>query len=354
MELFNNFAVILGEWPSGSAEWLAARKIGASSVGHLAAYARWSADPHAYDVPKYTPWTLYAELVNPGPREQKYVFDRGNALEPTLIEWAAKRLGDVTAYKASLQHPDEPWATCNLDGLLRVDGKPRATVEIKDYGLYRASDFVNGAPQDLVDQTTWQGRCADLRELYGFVSIGGREPELYPIAWDQELADWLGDLARDFWCNHVEPQIPPPVDYTEACATAILDAWEEEAAGEGELCEEGKDLALEYARAARAEKAAAAHRKEARHALLGLLGKHKRLVEPGEGKIATRVKVSRVAGRKGLDWSRLIADHPDVVDLYRTKVDESSLKKTEETLARKYTTTVGSPSLRVTIPKAKP
>lgn len=352
MQLFNDFAHILGEWPSGSPEWLAARKIGASSVGHLAAYARWSEDPHAHDVPKYTPWTLYAEMVNPGPREQKYVFDRGNAMEPLLIEWAAKRLGDVTAYKASLAHPDEPWATCNLDGLERnAPGEPWATVEIKDYGLHRAPDFVHGAPQDLVDQVMWQMRCTNLREGYGFVSIGGREPELYPIQWDQGLADWLGELARRFWRYYVEPRIPPPVDYTEACATAILDSWED-SDEEGELCDEGKELAIEYKRAVRAGDAADAHKAEAKAGLLELLARHRKLIEPGEGKVVTKVKVSRVDGRKGIDWSRLMADEANTVEKYRTKIDETALKKGEPKLVKKYTTTVGASYIRVTIPRA--
>lgn len=324
MQLFNDFAHILGEWPSGSPEWLAARGCGASTIPDLAAFERWTRDPQGVKPPKRTPWKKYAAILEKN-EEEKYIMDRGNAMEATNLKWCIEDLPGLELFKFSLCHPDHEWYTINLDGVQwgMVDGvkTPIALAEFKDHSSYAKRDYVNGPTDLLRDQMHWQGMGTNIRTLYGCVSIDGQQPDIYPIEWEQDRADFLIEVGYKFWHDHIIPRVPPVPDYSEECASAILDSWIEQEVEpkDGVMSEEAIVWVVKCDLAKKDRIAAENREKVAKAVLSAMLDGNKRLVSPG-GKKATAVWTSWV------DWSAICQSEAEKVGEFRTKLDEKGFE----------------------------
>ena len=76
-------------------------------------------------------------------------------------------------------------------------------------------------PEEYLIQCQWQMHVEDLNRCDLAALIGGQEMRVYTIEADPELQDMLVSRANDFWANHVEKQVPPPIDDTKDYETHL-------------------------------------------------------------------------------------------------------------------------------------
>ena len=157
-----------------------------------------------------TPLTLYLSKVDPEPEE--HTLERltlGNELEAAIARTWSKHYSKIEVVPcgeliASIANPFIG-ATCDF---LTLDGDP---VEIKNCGEYTKKDWAEGLPRKFFLQVQHQLFVTRRKKGYLVALIGGNE-----IVWDEIEADRdtmmaIESACRDFWENHVRPQVPPDV-----------------------------------------------------------------------------------------------------------------------------------------------
>jgi len=89
-------------------------------------------------------------------------------------------------------------------------------LEIKTTGARNAADWgdegTDQIPEVYLCQCHWYMMLTGMKRWDVAVLIGGQEFRTYIIQHDEALENNLRSQANDFWHNHVEPEIPPPLD----------------------------------------------------------------------------------------------------------------------------------------------
>ncbi|MCU0836014.1 MAG: YqaJ viral recombinase family protein [Chromatiaceae bacterium] len=173
--------------------------------------------------PYRTPLDVYMEKV--GEQEPPDLRDRnavlwGNLLEDAVAREYARRTGvKVRRRNRTVHHPDLPWLLGNIDR--EIVGE-RKLLEVKTTGYWPGRSLGKDGTDEVPDAWLVQVhhyllatgyRAADIAAL-----IGGQELRIYPVAFDQELADMLVERERWFWEECVEKRMPPPPTTVEDLA----------------------------------------------------------------------------------------------------------------------------------------
>jgi predicted phage-related endonuclease len=181
-----------------------ANAVGASEVGALVGF-------HPYA----SPASIYARIVLGQSRKVGSAADLGRELEPAILALAAKRLGvRIRTSSWTYRHPSLPLvATTDAVGLDPYGERSDAIVlEAKLVGSWAESDWSNGPPTWIVDQV--QAQLLLSRRRLGVVAalVGGTRFQLYELPADQARQAELQDAVRAFARDHLEPQVPPPLE----------------------------------------------------------------------------------------------------------------------------------------------
>jgi predicted phage-related endonuclease len=154
----------------------------------------------------------------------------GNVLEGVVAKEYARTTGrkvrqaptttdPVTGLRARvIRHSaDKPWRMANVDRLTSERGRG---FEAKTADRFAASDFgepgSDQVPPDYLLQCAWYMGVTGFDVWDLSVLIGGNRFATYTIHRDDELIENLWTIGDDFWCNHVGPKIPPPIDGSDA------------------------------------------------------------------------------------------------------------------------------------------
>lgn len=123
-----------------------------------------------------------------------------------------------------LQHKDYPWYLGSPDGLIYSgeigSAPPIGGVDFKTTG--RRHDYgepgTDEVPEWVHTQADWYMGLTGTEwwDIAVLFFSPRREFAIYHIKRDQQLIDNLIEAGKDFWENHVVPQIPPPLDATPA------------------------------------------------------------------------------------------------------------------------------------------
>jgi predicted phage-related endonuclease len=161
----------------------------------------------------------------------------GSALEPLLLQAAARDLGVPLAPQVWYRHPDAPLG-CSVDGLA-LEATPPTLVEAKTCGILNrpsrllaayGEDGTDEVPESVLIQVTHalvvlaaQPNLPPIRDALVMALLGdGRGLRRYHVAFDPALAEELLGAELDFWRKHVEaderPRDEPP-------SMATLQAW---------------------------------------------------------------------------------------------------------------------------------
>ncbi len=200
-------------------QWLASRKagIGGSDAAAIAGLNKWQ-----------SPIGVYYDKISEGtgdqlPSEAAYF---GNVLEEIVAEEFSKRTGlKVRKCNAILQHPDYPWMLANVDRLIVGE----------DLGLEckTASEYLKKEWEDEEIPASYLIQCQHYMAVTGYkawwiaVLIGGNKFTYKKIERDEDIIQYLIDIEKDFWLNHVDKKSPPMFDGSEASTSLLKEMYPE-------------------------------------------------------------------------------------------------------------------------------
>jgi predicted phage-related endonuclease len=153
--------------------------------------------------------------------------ERGSFLEDGIARWYAHRecegrelIGSPDLPMGPWVHPREPIFRCTPDRLVDLGGDAMRLLSIKcprragdEWGEPGGSTV----PTYAVLQLQWEDYvgCAlgkPLDPQADLAALVEGDLRTYHVRRDTELQGWLVTKVRQWWAEHVEPQVPPPVD----------------------------------------------------------------------------------------------------------------------------------------------
>lgn len=198
-------------------EWLAQRKtgIGASEIGAICGVN-----------PYVSPLQIYLEKLNlVGPREENDAMKMGVRMEPVIAEMYSEKTGRALTPGVLTRHPEHHWIFATPDRF--VVGEPRG-VEIKHASMRMASQWGEGsddAPPSYILQAHWNMIATGLPIWDLTVLIGGENFRIYTLRADAELHARLIEIGREFWFEHVQKQVIPPIDASQGYAHYLAEKY---------------------------------------------------------------------------------------------------------------------------------
>src|SRR5699024_10730360 len=284
-------------------EWLDSRRvgIGGSDAGAIAGLNKWK-----------SPVQVYLEKVGEAPKEdvKNEAVYWGNVMEDIVAKEFQKRTGmKVRRRNAILQHPEHPFMLANVDRL--IVGK-REGLECKT-----ASEFLKDKWTDDEVPPSYLLQCQHYMAVTGYeawwiaVLIGGNKFVYKKIERDDELINYLIQIEKDFWNNHVEKKIPPAFDGSDA-SKDLLNSMYPEAMKDTSI--ELSDDALTFIEAldqVKAEiKELETQKKEYENKLKALIGENEKAYA-GE-----RVITWKTIHSNRFDLKKFEKEHPDLFNKY--------------------------------------
>lgn len=150
--------------------------------------------------------------------ESSHHTERGEFLEPGLRDWASKRIGMAFKRSPTLVHPEHPHVLASPDGVVVEGARTRVVLELKAPGPHSYHEWGDGndsVPDRYVVQLAQQMAVtgAEVGFLAAFL---GEDLHVYRFERDRELEQELIGRITKFWRDHVEANVPPPVDGSPA------------------------------------------------------------------------------------------------------------------------------------------
>ena len=167
-----------------------------------------------------TPLDVYLTKRDGDQKEATYAMQRGNALEPLLIdEWHARNPdAERLVTPALVAHPENRWAMASLDHVARIDGT-QTPLEIKTAGWRQRDDWWDETrliPDVYAVQTLWQLYVTGLDRAEVVADVAG-DVRILTIERDRGWESVVVPMMADWWKRHVvggeEPDIDPVRDY---------------------------------------------------------------------------------------------------------------------------------------------
>ncbi|WP_440063863.1 YqaJ viral recombinase family protein [Streptosporangium sp. OZ121] len=256
----------LGQWPSNTPEWYAARahRIGGSDVAAIVRLSKWQS--------RYALWCEKTGLVEPDPPNSQQ--SRGHFLEPGVANWFAYQHPDVEVVEAGTWthvDPERDWQLANPDRLLVRDGQVVAGLEIKtdvdgrDWGKPGTDEI----PLYYLTQVRWYMDVLGLDEWWVAVLGSHLEFSEYIIRPDIDDTLYLRDAAEEFLRSIAWDEMPT-IDGHDATYRTVRKLHP--LINSGEKFALPDDLAAEVLPALAEEKSAKEAAQKARAKLLAAMG----------------------------------------------------------------------------------
>jgi putative phage-type endonuclease len=166
-----------------------------------------------------TPMGVYLDKTDPYIDEGQDVPEYmvwGRKLQGPILEGYAEQTGRrvVQSDPFDLVTIEEhPLLGASLDAE-EVDGE-RSPVEAKNIavkGPEWGEDGTDEIPQKFYTQLQVQMMVTRTTRAYLAVLFGGRKLAVYVVEYDRDIASAIEEAATRFWKDHVEADVPPPVD----------------------------------------------------------------------------------------------------------------------------------------------
>ena len=301
---------------SNRSKWLDARRLGlgASEVAGILGLSPW--------LTPYKVWKDKTSTVPPVELDTEPI-EWGHAHEAAIARRVSTRypeLGKIAPSPGLLQHDEAPHVLATVDRLLVPRGPglknapAHAVLEIKNVGLpsYRHS-FKDGAPPVYYQvQVMMQLAVTGLDRGYLAVHYGGQHMQYpYLIERDEAAIDALVTYAEQWWADHVETGIAPPLILADNPDLAAIYPGDKDlspmVAG-GDILEEFS----RYVDAARREKEAKAEKEAAGFVVKKALGDQTALIDDFGTVLATWNP--RASSR--FDTTAFRKDHPELAKQY--------------------------------------
>ena len=214
------------------AEWLAKRRdsLGASEVAAVCGL-----DPFK------SAWDIWAVKKGYRQETESDAGEMGNRIEPVLLQWYADKTGRTLRQVGTLRHPGEKWASATPDAVA-----PSLDVQAKVVGARMLHRWDDGPPHYVHAQVGWEMWVAELPAAEVVALLGGTDPQIFPVARNEELISYLVEICSRWWRDHVIGDVPPEVDGSEAARLALQGRFPSATAGMAEAVPEFIAMAREY------------------------------------------------------------------------------------------------------------
>jgi len=193
--------------------------------------------------------------------------EAGNLLEPSILKWAATKLGPIL--DGDFLVHENGINACTLDGRL-PNGEP---VEAKSHGIVGPADWdawgkegTDDIPDNYALQTQAQMFITGAERTWVPVLIGGRGFLMYLVERHDVIQEMIENVSLNFWNNHVLKRIPPDN------STPHLEVLKRRMREDGKVVKVDDTIASEYLRACKAASEADKRKEAAQESLLAALG----------------------------------------------------------------------------------
>lgn len=295
-------------------EWRS-RGLGASDIAGILGISPWA-----------SPWSVWADKAGLLlPREPSEIMEFGKRAEAMIGPWFHDRTGlYVVGEQTWCSHPEHTWARATVDAFIAETDTPSPDelVGVGEWKTEGATRDWETVPAHYQCQAQWAMFVTGLPRTW-FAVLHGRRFRVYELERDDEDIAFMFQRAEEFWINHVLTGEPPPVDGSEATSAALAEVYGEATDAAVEV-EDWLPGALVEAKAHL--KAAEADVDRLSNALRAAMGEATTATVGGQ-----RVATWKPQERKGVDVKRLEADHPALVEKYRTTSQFRVLRLSKET-----------------------
>jgi putative phage-type endonuclease len=141
--------------------------------------------------------------------------DFGHAVEPVLVEWAARKLELEVTRGQVAHHPRHAFMRAQLDGWVE---EQQAVVEAKAMGVWNprwdgrewGRDGTDAVPYRVMAQVNFAMACSTATAGYVVALLGnGMGVRVYYLPRSSGLVDEVERLCLEFWEKHVVADVPP-------------------------------------------------------------------------------------------------------------------------------------------------
>ena len=192
-------------------DWLACRNLG---IGGSDASV-------VCGINKYkSPIELWMEKIGQTPpQEAGEAAYWGTRLESLVREEFTLRTGiKVIPVTQILQSREYPFMLANLDGVCRCPTHGKCIFEAKTANAFKAGEWEgDSVPQEYILQIQHYLCVTGYSGAYIAAFIGGNAFQWKFVKRDEEIISLLIQYEKDFWA-HVQDDVPPALDGTDACA----------------------------------------------------------------------------------------------------------------------------------------
>jgi putative phage-type endonuclease len=208
--------------PPEDPRWAELRRqgIGASDVGAVAGLNPWR-----------KPIDVWLDLTGRSEANlhESAAIRMGHRMEWPLTDWYIEEAEVMDLRPVSpglLARKDAPWIRATPDRIFRDDqGQDVRLVELKLVGGRVMHHWEEEPPEYVRAQVLWQQLVTGIHEADVAALLGGTQPAIFPMQWDEGAAKLLRDIAEQFWQEHVLKHVPPPIEAGESWRKYLAKSW---------------------------------------------------------------------------------------------------------------------------------
>ena len=242
------------------AEWLTARRTGITATDVVALAGL---DPYrsAHDV-----WLDKRGRPDDEPGEAAHW---GSLLEGPVAEEWAHRTGAKIRRVGLLRHHQHGHHMATCDRL--VVGGRHEVLEVKVRSAFVAAQWESGVPDKVVAQVQWQLHVTGLETAHVAALIGGQRLATFEVARDQDIINYLSDLADEAW-SQTSSDTPPVLEPQNLRPGSLRRLWPDRGGVVQVDPTAAGELVAAYRRVSAEASAAEKARQQAQLALQQMLG----------------------------------------------------------------------------------
>lgn len=228
-------AVFLGNFPSGSQEWLDLRKtgIGGSEVAAICGLSKWT-----------SPYTLWCQKTGRISDQipPNDAMEWGTRLEPVIIDKFEDNHPELKIFRdvGTWHHPERRFQVTNPDGIFEDADGNLGVLEIKT-AMYE-DDWREGVPRYYETQVQWYMQTFGIKRAYVAVLFHGNSYKEYEVEANEFAQDAALSQVESF-IEYLDKDIEPDFDGSKSTLETVRTQHPDiDADGEVEL----GDLGVHY------------------------------------------------------------------------------------------------------------